>query len=73
MGGARRSLTSSKSPNESPPKRGRPLAGPEPLERVNVMLDRDTQQGLKSLGGGNLSAGIRAAWQMLRAILPPRK
>lgn len=37
------------------------------------MLDKDTQEGLKSLGGGNLSAGIRAAWQMLRAIIPKGK
>jgi hypothetical protein len=37
------------------------------------MLDRDTQDGLKSLGGGNLSAGIRSAWQMLKAIMPKRR
>lgn len=37
------------------------------------MLDTDTQEGLKSLGNGNLSAGIRAAWQMLKAIIPLKK
>jgi hypothetical protein len=37
------------------------------------MLDRDTQEGLKSLGGGNLSAGIRHAWQMLKAIMPAKR
>jgi hypothetical protein len=37
------------------------------------MLDSSTIQGLKLLGGGNLSAGIRSAWQMLKAILPLRK
>jgi hypothetical protein len=36
------------------------------------MLDTETQEGLKSLGDGNLSAGIRAAWKMLKAILPPK-
>lgn len=61
------------SSNDSPPKRGRPPSGTEPLDRVNVMLDRDTQEGLKSLGSGNLSAGIRQAWKMLKAILPQGK
>lgn len=37
------------------------------------MLDDETREGLKSLGGGNLSAGIRAAWQMLKALKPFRK
>jgi len=37
------------------------------------MIDKDTQEGLKSLGNGNLSAGIRAAWQMLKSIMPTQK
>jgi hypothetical protein len=43
------------------------------MKRVNVMLDADTEEGLKDLGSGNLSAGIRAAWQMLKRILPPKR
>jgi hypothetical protein len=37
------------------------------------MLDRETHEGLKSLGQGNLSAGIRQAWQMLKAIMPLKR
>lgn len=43
------------------------------MRRVNVILDEDTERGLKLLGGGNLSAGIRAAWQMLKRILPSQR
>jgi hypothetical protein len=71
-GPSRLSITSLNS-NDSQPKRGRPTTGSEPLERINVMLDSDTREGLKSLGGGNLSAGIRQAWQMLKAIMPLRR
>lgn len=55
------------------PKRGRPLLHEEPMKRVNVMIDAETEHGLKSLGDGNLSAGIRAAWQMLKRVMPSQK
>lgn len=42
------------------------------MKRVNVMLDEETERGMKSMGEGNLSAGIRAAWVMLKAVLPKR-
>lgn len=37
------------------------------MRRINVMLDAETEQGLKVLGRGNLSAGIREAWRRLKA------
>jgi hypothetical protein len=40
------------------------------MRRINIIIDAETERGLKSLGGGNLSAGIRMAWQMLKAIMP---
>jgi hypothetical protein len=48
-----------------PPKRGRPPLTGAPMRRVNVMLDERTIEGLTALGGGNLSGGIRAAWQRI--------
>lgn len=50
-----------------------PLLTDEAMARINVMLDPESQEGLKSLGHGNLSAGIRAAWQMLKAIMPTKR
>lgn len=38
-----------------------------------VILDDQTDEGMRKLGAGNLSAGIRAAWQMLKAIMPPNR
>lgn len=43
------------------------------MKRINIMLDDETERGMKSLGNGNLSAGIRAAWAMLKAVIPKRK
>lgn len=63
----------SSSPNDSQPKPGRPPMGDKPMGKHLVTLDDSTAHGLRLLGGGNLSAGIRAAWQMLKAIMPLRK
>lgn len=47
---------------------GRPAAdGARAMSRRNVMLDDDTVDWLRELGGGELSAGIRKAAAVLRA------
>lgn len=38
------------------------------MRRFQVMLDKDTEQGMKSLDDGNLSGGIRKAWQRLKPL-----
>jgi hypothetical protein len=43
------------------------------MRRVNIMIDEETERGLKALGGGNLSAGIREAWRLLKRIMPFRR
>lgn len=48
-----------------PPKRGRPPLTGAAMRRVNVMLDERTIEGLRALGGGSLSAGIRDAWRRI--------
>ncbi len=70
MAGPKRSSTTSKSSNASASGKrgvGRPPLGGDPMSSYNVMLDRDTAVGLRNLGVGNLSRGIRVAFEMLRA------
>ena len=45
------------------PKRppGRPTFGEKPMQRYNVMLDDETVEAAKRMGGGELSAGLRIA------------
>lgn len=35
------------------------------MRRLQVVLDQETSEGMKSLDGGNLSGGIREAWRLL--------
>lgn len=41
------------------------------MRRVNVMLDEETIQKASSIGGGNLSAGIRLAVAKIKIRKPP--
>lgn len=51
---------------------GRPPLGDQRMRRVNVMLDRDTIERARELGGGkNLSAGLRLAVSIAAAKVPP--
>jgi post-segregation antitoxin (ccd killing protein) len=43
-----------------PGKRGRPRFGKEPLRNVNVMLDQDTIDQARAIGG-SVSRGLRMA------------
>jgi len=45
----------------------KPITG-TPLERHQVMLDAPTVQTLRELADGNLSAGIREAARIVRAV-----
>lgn len=37
------------------------------MKRLNVTLDEHTEESLRNLGGGNLSAGIRRAGEIASA------
>ena len=47
---------------------GKPTLYKTAMKRKNVMLDLETIETLKALGGGNLSEGIRKAAEQLRAL-----
>jgi hypothetical protein len=58
-------------PNTEHRGRGKPALFGFPMKRHNVMLDDATIEVLREIGGGNISAGIRAAAAIIWAI--PRK
>ena len=49
-------------------RRNRPMVGKAAAERYNVSLPPEVAKALRKLGGGNLSAGIRAALQKATAV-----
>lgn len=59
-------MATSKNSKKKPERRGRPPLQGEAMKRFQVVLDTDTAEGLKSLDGGNLSGGIRKAWQTVK-------
>lgn len=46
-------------------KHPKPMIGAAPTERYNVSLPPEVADALRLAGGGNLSAGIRLAAQLL--------
>jgi hypothetical protein len=48
------------------PKRGRPVVGPEPKQRYQVMLEPRIAEKLRRLGGDNLSHGIAIAAERIK-------
>lgn len=49
-------------------KRNRPLVGKSPTKVYSVTLPPDIAEYLRKFGGGNLSAGIRAASAVVRKV-----
>lgn len=53
-------------PKPATKRPGRPTLGDVPMTRHQVYLDAATLEKAALLGGGNVSAGIRIAFQRLR-------
>lgn len=51
----------------------KPLLGKAPVERYNVSMPTETAALLRLFGGGNLSAGIRAAAKLVPPMAVKRR
>lgn len=56
-------MTTSKNPKKPV---GKPTIYGVAMKRFQVVLDEETEQGMKSLDAGNLSGGIRVAWSKIK-------
>lgn len=44
----------------------------KPIRRITITIDADAEKTIRALAGGNLSAGIRRAAEIIRAMDPAK-